>query len=45
MERVALSGAEETEQQDPETIHLIRQCSLGEKKNTEEKKAPEHTHS
>lgn len=31
MQRVALSGAEETEQQDPETIHLTRQRSLGKK--------------
>lgn len=45
MQRVALSGAEETEQQDPETIHLTRQCSLGKKIQKRKKPQNIHTHS
>jgi len=42
MQSTALSVAEETEQQDPETIHLTRQHSLKKNKNKEQKKSPEH---
>lgn len=44
MQRVALSGAEETEQQDPETIHLTRQCSLGGEKKIQNRKKPQNIH-